>query len=80
MWTFLVSIFDIKGIILFKKFLYYQFNFPFQAQFNSYVIKLRGEYSTKVATFRHVLESHQSDFKQKQDFYEKAIKVGESLQ
>lgn len=47
----------------------------FQAQFNAYVIKLRGEYSTKVATIRHVLEAHQTDFKQKQQFYEEAIKV-----
>uniref|UniRef100_A0A7M5X8X7 Kinesin motor domain-containing protein n=1 Tax=Clytia hemisphaerica TaxID=252671 RepID=A0A7M5X8X7_9CNID len=45
-----------------------------QVQFNNYVIKLRGEYSTKVATFRHVLESHQADYKQKQNFYEQAIK------
>ncbi|XP_057300384.1 early endosome antigen 1-like [Hydractinia symbiolongicarpus] len=45
-----------------------------QAQFNAYVIKLRGEYNTKVSTFRHVLESHQTEFTNKQKFYEEAIR------
>lgn len=53
----------------------YMFYTFFKGQFNAYVIKLRGEYNTKVATFRHVMESHQADFQSKQKFYEEAIRV-----
>ena len=49
--------------------------FLLQAQFNAYVIQLRGEYNSKVATVKHFLESHQADAAKKQKFYEEAIKV-----
>ncbi|XP_065672562.1 kinesin-related protein 2 isoform X3 [Hydra vulgaris] len=45
-----------------------------QVQFNDYLNKLRNEYSQKVATFKQVLESHNAEFKERENFYEQAIK------
>ncbi|XP_012557643.2 uncharacterized protein LOC100213907 isoform X1 [Hydra vulgaris] len=45
-----------------------------QVQFNDYLNKLRNEYSQKVTTFKQVLESHNAEFKERENFYEQAIK------
>ncbi|XP_064618815.1 myosin-9-like isoform X3 [Lineus longissimus] len=44
-----------------------------QNQFNSFVLNLRGQYSTKVKTFRDVIDVHRQEVNQKQQYWEETL-------
>ena len=50
-----------------------------QKQFTVFVVGLRKTYKEKVQTFRHVIDVHQVELSQKQQYWDNALKVGTSL-
>ena len=49
-----------------------------QKQFTVFVVGLRKTYKEKVQTFRHVIDVHQVELSQKQQYWDNALKVGTS--
>lgn len=46
-----------------------------RGQFNQYVILIRDQYQSKIATFRQVIEIHQADLENKETFWKSSYDV-----
>jgi hypothetical protein len=49
--------------------------FEFQSQFNTYVFFLRDQYSTKVKTFKQVIDVHRLDLQSKEEYWNEMLQV-----
>ena len=47
-----------------------------RGQFNQFVISIRDQYESKIATFRQVIEVHQADLVSKENFWKNSYEVG----
>lgn len=46
-----------------------------QGQFNQFVITIRDQYNSKIATFRQVIEFYQADLEKKENFWKRSYEV-----
>lgn len=47
-----------------------------QQQFNDFVLRLRGQYSRKFATFKQVIELYQKELQKNKSYWQSTVEVG----
>lgn len=47
-----------------------------QQQFNDFVLRLKGQYSHKFATFKQVIELYQNELQKNKSYWQSTVEVG----